>query len=346
MSKRRCNLHWLLHVVFRSIFGSRALWNACTTNVSNQRSQRLCWSQESKPILDTLTLSLKDELYKLNKCDRESRGNRYYHWLMSDVSQPTSQCPRQRIRSGNLLRLCCDTRVNSNIEITVHLRVKQRFQSFIIHFLNRLCHRSMKGTTEFHTLIKACHSLRKIHIGWLFLHHQFQSSPTFRKTLSCKFTRAICRGHDEKPNATLSCRDSLSLNDKYFVSREHTHHKKERQEITLFYVYHTKKKINVAPQNFSSGSHNGQLPMAHNQLVRILNCRSRLKCRAPGSLLEVNGDKEETLRTSKCWVIIGAIMNQFVSNVLLPQAISFTQKDKYGKWKVIWCQWPARNRSE
>jgi hypothetical protein len=39
-------------------------------------------------------------------------------------------------------------------------------------------------------------------------------------------------------------------------------------------------------------------------------------------------------------------MNQFVSNVLLPQAISFTQKDKYGKWKVIWCQWPARNRSE
>ena len=106
------------------------------------------------------------------------------------------------------------------------------------------------------------------------------------------------------------------------------------------------KMINVAPQNFSSGSHNGQLPMAHNQLVRILNCRSRLKCRAPGSLLEVNGDKEETLRTSKCWVIIGTNVNQFVFNVVLPQAISFTQKDKYGKWKVIWCQWPARNRSE
>ena len=53
---------------------------------------------------------------------------------------------------------------------------------------------------------------------------------------------------------------------------------------------------NVAPQNFSSGSHNGQLPMAHNQLVRILNCWSRLKCRAPESLLEV----VTTTRIKRC----------------------------------------------
>ena len=107
--------------------------------------------------------------------------------------------------------------------------------------------------------------------------------------------------------------------------------------------------INVANfwhLKFLIGAHNGQLPMAHNQLVRILNCWSRLKCRAPGSLLEVSGDKEETLRTSKCWVIIGTNVNQFVFNVVLPQAISFTQKDRCGKWKVIWCQWPARSRSE
>ena len=56
------------------------------------------------------------------------------------------------------------------------------------------------------------------------------------------------------------------------------------------------KMINVAPQNFSSGSHNGQFPMAHNQLVRILNGWSWLKCRAPESLLEV----VTTTRIKRC----------------------------------------------
>ena len=34
------------------------------------------------------------------------------------------------------------------------------------------------------------------------------------------------------------------------------------------------------------------------------------------------------------------------SDLFGPQVISFTQKDRCGNWKVIWCQWPAKSKKK